>query len=286
MKLTITGSSTARYSTWFYVGELRLLFDAGDGVSSALIGRSGRIRHVFLSHADRDHLGGLLQFYQLNAKPGGPVIHYPRDCGSFPALQDFLARFDPGIGPAEWQPIVPGEGIDIGRGYSVHPHRSEHIVAPPEAVKAFGFRVHHSRRALRDEFRGLPGEEIASARRERGDDAVYRSETLPVLGYSGDSPSLDSALWKDVPILLHECTFLDADIAKHRHSHLQQVLDAAATLDLEALVLTHFSTRYSHDEIRERVIAESATRGIRFPIHLLLPGEVQDDLLATPPVFP
>ncbi len=62
MNLKITGYSTALFSTWFFVDELSLLFDAGDGVSSGLTQKAGKIKHVFISHADRDHLTGLLQF--------------------------------------------------------------------------------------------------------------------------------------------------------------------------------------------------------------------------------
>ncbi len=50
---------------------------------------------MFISHADRDHLTGLLQFNQLNARSGFPVIYYPKDCGSFPALKEFTTKFDP-----------------------------------------------------------------------------------------------------------------------------------------------------------------------------------------------
>ena len=53
-----------------------------------------KINQVFISHADRDHLTGLLQFNQLNARPGFPVIHYPRDSGSFSSLAKFSRQFD------------------------------------------------------------------------------------------------------------------------------------------------------------------------------------------------
>jgi ribonuclease Z len=285
MKLTITAFSTARYATWIFVDELRLLFDAGDGVSAVLGARGGKIRNVLISHADRDHLGGLLQFHQLHAGGGKPRIHYPEDCGSFPALRDFLERFDPDIGPASWQPMVFGAEIEIGRDFVVHTHRSEHIVCPPEASKCLGFRVHHRKKTLRKRFKGMPGAEIAKLRQELGEAAVHETVELPILGYSGDSPELDPSLWRGVPILLHECTFLDDNTSKYRHANLPQVLDAAKGMNLEALVLTHFSTRFTQSEIRNRVRSECAKRRIRFPVHALLPGEIQNDLLAQKPAW-
>lgn len=65
MQLTITGYSTALFSTWYFVEELGILFDCGDGVSAALLQKARKVEHVFISHADRDHLAGLLQFNQL-----------------------------------------------------------------------------------------------------------------------------------------------------------------------------------------------------------------------------
>ncbi len=97
MQLTITGYSTALFSTWYFVEEWGILFDAGDGLISALLQKSRKIDHVFISHADRDHLTGLLQFNQLNARPGYPIIHYPKDSGSFPVLGEFSRKFDPQV---------------------------------------------------------------------------------------------------------------------------------------------------------------------------------------------
>jgi ribonuclease BN (tRNA processing enzyme) len=90
----ISAYSTALFSTWIFIEELGLLFDAGDGLSASLLQKSRKIKQVFISHADRDHLTGLIQFNQLNAREGYPKIHYPSDSGSFPALMTFLHKFE------------------------------------------------------------------------------------------------------------------------------------------------------------------------------------------------
>ena len=56
MDFTISGYSTALFATWYFIDELDLLFDAGDGVVAGLTQKSGKIKHIFISHADRDHL--------------------------------------------------------------------------------------------------------------------------------------------------------------------------------------------------------------------------------------
>ena len=68
--MTITGYSTALFSTWYFVEELGLLFDVGDGLMSNLMQKSRKIKHTFITHPDRDHLTGLMQFTQLNAREG------------------------------------------------------------------------------------------------------------------------------------------------------------------------------------------------------------------------
>lgn len=77
--------------------ELNLLFDAGDGILSGLLQKSRKIKYVFVSHPDRDHLNGLPQFVQFNARENFLIIYYPKDSGSFPAMKSFLEKFDPHV---------------------------------------------------------------------------------------------------------------------------------------------------------------------------------------------
>ena len=111
--LHLTAYSTALFSTWIFVEELGLLFDAGDGVSAGLLQKSRKIKQVFVSHADRDHVMGLFQLNQLNARDGLPIIYYPRDSGSFPAVENFTKLFDPHVKGTLWKGIAAGEEISI-----------------------------------------------------------------------------------------------------------------------------------------------------------------------------
>ena len=109
------------------IEELGLLFDAGDGVSSGLLQKSRKVNHVFISHADRDHLTGLLQFNQLNGRVGFPIIHYPKHCGSFPAIEAFSKNFDSNVRGTVWQPIVEKERIWIRENMFVEGIRNSHV---------------------------------------------------------------------------------------------------------------------------------------------------------------
>jgi ribonuclease Z len=283
--ITITSFSSALFSTWIFVEEFGLLFDAGDGVSAGLGQKSRKVRHIFITHADRDHVCGLLQLYQLNAADGNPAIHYPRDCGSFPALRDFMTQFDPRSGPASWTGIGDGDRVEIARDTVVRARLSDHVVAADSATKALDYTVQRTRRTLHPALHGRSGAEIAELRAAQGEDAVSRVQVDSLLGYSGDAAVLDAARWADVRVLVHECTFLEPDTARRQHANLPQVMAAAAELDLQALVLMHFSTRYSATEIAEAVTAEADTHQPRFPIYTVMPGAVARDILAATPTW-
>jgi ribonuclease Z len=283
--LTLSAFSSALFSTWVFVEELGLLFDAGDGVSALLAQKSRKVSHVFVSHADRDHVAGLLQLHQLNAREGIPSIHYPAGCGSFPALRDFMARFDPDSGPATWNALRAGDCVAIDQSHHVRALASDHIAAEDGSTKSLAFVVQRTRRVLRSEHVGKAGGEIAALKKTLGDDAVTERRVDNILGYSGDAAALDPAMWAGVRILLHECTFLEAGISNRPHSHLRQVLEASAALRLEALVLLHFSCRYDAAAITAAVAREAQSLALPFPVFVVLPGQVSWNLLTAPPVW-
>jgi ribonuclease Z len=125
------------------------------------------------------------------------------------------------------------------------------------------------RQKLLPELAGRDGREIA-ALRERGA-PVTRREEIPLLAYPGDCgeeifdacPELFRAR-----VLLLECSFLlpeDRDRAReYAHIHLDDVLARADRFENEAVVLTHFSQRYTPEQIRHalRAIPEPLARRI------------------------
>jgi ribonuclease Z len=278
MPLTITSHSTALFSTWHFIAEMGLLFDAGDGLSAGLGLKAGKVRHVFVSHADRDHVCGLLQFMQLNGRPQGPQVYYPRDCGSFPALQAFSRSFDPHVKQADWRGIAAGESISIGRGLTVHPFRNSHIPAPEDQHKSFSFLVRESRKKLRADHAGLPAEQIMALRYSLGEAAVFEEIYTEPLGYSGDTPDADPAPWQNVHTLIHEATFLrsedwdPANPKRNKHSTLHSVLGMVAQTQVQHLILSHFSARYGPEEIQETVARAVLRYGLKIQVDLILPG--------------
>lgn len=283
--LHITGYSTALFSTWYFVEEARLLLDAGDGVMSALLQKSRKIDHVFISHADRDHLTGLLQLNQLNARPGFPVMYYPQDSGSFPALAEFSRRFDPHVARTVWTPLADGASVRIRKDLVMQAFVNGHVPVAPGVVKSLSYKLYNTVEKLDPAIAVLPEDEIIRIIRERGKPAVTMEQRTGLLGYSGDAPVADMDRWQDTEVLIHEATFLGGGESipqcthGNLHSRLDEVIEAVSGLRIGALILGHFSSRYDAATIDRRILELCSRYGISIPVHRILPGETQRDIL-------
>ena len=287
-QLHITGYSTALYATWFFIDNFDLLFDAGDGVSSVLGQKSGAIKHVFVSHADRDHLAGLLMFNQLNARGDYPVIHYPSGCRSFPALDAFQTKFDSHIQPVDYQPLAHNDIVELPDDHYIRAIRNNHIAAPDDVTKSLSFKLYQKKQKLRPEFASLSEREIKQLVEQRGRDALTEEAASCLLAYSGDCGVEYDGRWDDVAVLIHEATFIGSamkgETHGNTHSFLKDVMKLAAESNLEALVLSHFSPRYAQDEIDKAIRRWCDEFRIAIPVWRILPGCVHRDLMSEDPV--
>ena len=284
--MTISGFSTALYSTFFFLEELGILFDCGDGAAAMLLGKSGKVKHIFISHPDRDHLCGLLQFNQLNARDGFPKVYFPRDCGSFPYLEQFTKQFDPHVKGTQWQPLEDNEEINIQKDIVVQAIRNNHIVTSDENMKSQSFKVFRTKTKLKEEFLTLTGKEIKQKKDEIGIENMTDEKRENIFTYSGDTPIENDGRWNNSKILIHEATFLDREHMGmdanrwNKHSILQDVIKMVANSEnIEQLILSHFSSRYLKEAIQIAVAEEIEKNKINIPVHIVFPGEFTYDIL-------
>lgn len=290
MQITLHGYSTALFSTWYFVEELGILFDAGDGLSAGLTQKCGKIKNVFISHADRDHLTGLFQFNQLNARDGFPVIHFPEDCGSFPALEEFTKKFDPHVSGTVWKKIEHGTQIQINENILVEAVRNEHVKAGEGIFKSLSYKIVEVKKKLKPELASLPQEEIKKIIQEQGKEKTLVEVKNTLLSYSGDTPVENDGRWNGSEILIHEATFLggeeDSKIQTHgnRHSTLEDVMKMVSESDVKNLVLGHFSSRYKAEEIDERIKVLCKKYALKIPVRRIHPGKVLFNILQQDPI--
>jgi ribonuclease Z len=284
--LTITGFSTALYSTWYFVDELSCLFDCGDGACSGLLQKSRKVKHVFITHPDRDHLAGLVQFCQLNGRDG-LTIYYPAGSGSFPALADFLQRFDPHIAGTNWVPLEPGDEVPVRKGVVVRAVENRHLRTKAGGqTRSLSYFVESVVRKLKPEHEGKGGRELAALRDAEGEDAISVEGRHKLLVYSGDTPVELDGRYDEAEILIHEATFLSTDEldpddpGRSEHSCLDRVMEMVARSRIGTLIVGHFSSRYDESDIAASVSEMARRHRVEIPIRIVFPGKLAHDILA------
>lgn len=288
MQFNISGYSTALFSTWYFIEELDLLFDCGDGCVAALLQKGGKVKHIFISHADRDHLSGLLHFSQLNNRTDFPKLFFPADSGSFPALNEFSSKFDPHIEKRIWSGIRSKEEIYIRKDIVVTAVRNSHVEAMDNIHKSLGYLVERVRRKLRPEFLNLSGKEIADLRKTRTEEELTYEVRDKLIAYSGDTPPENEDFWNNTEVLIHEATFLDRssdddDPRQNKHSILEDVIKMVSRIKINKLILGHFSVRYSNEEIISRVNTLISQYKLKCEVKLVLPGSINFNILTGKP---
>jgi ribonuclease Z len=246
----LEGRSRAGHETVFRIRDLGVALDIGRCPDMVV-----PMQHVFITHTHLDHAAGI-PFYagqrRLQKLEGG-TVYVPSeaadDVRQLLAIQEKLtgAQFE-----IEVSGVAAGEEVRFGRTHLVRAYSAPHRVA----ARAYEFieRRHH----LREEFVHASREEIGRARRDGVQvDEEYR---CPILFYTGDTDrglleSCEAAFKAEV--LMIECSFL-ADghqdrAAQYRHIHIDDIAGFADRFENELIVLTHFSRRYSREQIRDMV---------------------------------
>jgi ribonuclease Z len=246
--ITIEGVSIAGRESFYKVPGFRALLDFGrapeDTVSYAT---------VCLTHGHLDHAAGLAHHASRRRLDGLPAarVFAPEDAVT--DLEAWLA-FSQRLENVDYRLHVTSAAP--GAAFRLRNDLELKVLPGRHRVPTVGYLFCEVKHKLKDEFLGLPGEQIA-ALRARGVEVTRRLES-PLLAYPGDcSPAIFDAapeLFR-ARVLLIECSFLlpeDRDRARvYEHLHLEDFVERAALFENDAVVLTHFSQRYRVEEIRE-----------------------------------
>jgi ribonuclease Z len=265
--IEIEGVSIAGHESFYKVPAFHCLLDFGrapeDAVSYAT---------VCLTHGHLDHAAGLAHYASRRRLAGLTAARVFAPEETVPDLETWLSaseRLERVRYGVRLHSSRPGDRVPLRKDLELR------VLPGRHRVPTVGFLFSEVKHKLMEEFAGRSGWEIAQLRAQGVE--VTRREEIPLLAYPGDcgveifdaAPELYRAR-----VLLIECSFLrpdDVDRARvYEHLHLQDFLDRADRFENEAIVLTHFSQRYSNEEIRGSVGALTARLAPR--VILFLPS--------------
>jgi ribonuclease Z len=265
--LTVEGWSRAAVQTYWRVPELKIGFDLGAQPWDFMGTPTWLLSHVHL-----DHVAALPVFVarrrMMRMEP--PVIYLPAY-----AVEDVrrlllvLQRLDRGRMVCDLRGIEPGAEFELSR---------EHVVttfATSHTIPSLGFIVWDRRHKLKEEYHGLPGDQIRDLR--QSGTVVTREVRTPLLAYTGDtSPAgLDSCPAAfQAKILISELSFIRPNhrrekIHKFGHMHLDDYLERADRFENELIIWGHLSTRYHPQEVR-RLVESKLPPSLRDRVRLWL----------------
>ncbi|MEO8033454.1 MAG: MBL fold metallo-hydrolase, partial [Acidobacteriota bacterium] len=223
-----------------------------------------------------DHSSGI-PFYagqrqMLGLAPGR--IYVPSETlADFQALMAIHSRLEETLYDLEIVGMSPGDSAPISRTLSARAHDATHRV-PTRAYEILE-RRHHLKKTLE----GRSGAELAALR--AAGERIDEEMELPILFYTGDTDrgileKNDALFLADV--LMIECSFVAAGhedrAAKYRHIHFDDIAEFADRFENRLIVLTHFSRRYSREEILA-TLRKRCPASLRDRIRLAFPEPFQ-----------
>ncbi|CAK0786895.1 hypothetical protein CVIRNUC_010109 [Coccomyxa viridis] len=263
--------SVAGQETCISIPQLKLIFDTGRCPQRAIYQR-----HVFISHSHMDHIGGLPFHVATRAMLGLPpsIVVVPESLAEpTQKLLDAYGALDGNTLPCSIVPLAPGKEYQLSANLIVKAFPTIH------PVQSQGYVVYSQKRKLRAELAGLSQKEIKD-RRMAGEDVTYPVVT-PEVAFTGDtaagvfsSPGFEDAL--AAKLLIIESTFLCNDVSlehaeNYGHMHLSEIAAMTDMFKNEAILLIHFSQRYSAEAI-VRHLDETLPAGLRSRCTPLLQG--------------
>lgn len=247
------------------------MIDCGEGAQKEMQRqhlKMNRLSHIFLTHLHGDHvlgLPGLVATLALTRKQGGLTIHTTARGAEM--LASIFSFFN---GDTDFQ--VTFNILDPAKEEIAFENNTLRVRTVPlrHRVPTMGYvfeekpKPRHIRRDMID-FYNIPVARINGIK--GGDDyitpdgkvvpnSVLTSDADPALSYAHMSdtlylPSLADKV-RDVTLLYHESTYLNANAAEARerfHSTAAQAATVARDAGAHALLLGHYSSRYRNDDL-------------------------------------
>lgn len=251
----VEGLSIGGHETCIIFPSLKLSFDIGRCPQRAIAQD-----FLFISHAHMDHIGGLPMYVATRGLYGmkPPTIIVPKCIKEVvEELFEVHRKMDQSELKNNLIGLDVGEELHIRRDLKVKAFRTYH------RIPSQGYVVYSVKQKLKQEYLGRSATEIKMLKSS----CVEITDTLiePQVAFTGDTTSdfiVDSTNIDVLraKILVMESTFLDESITveharDYGHIHLSEIINHAEKFENKAILLIHFSARYTVKEIQQAVSA-------------------------------
>jgi ribonuclease Z len=252
--LTIEGYSRAAVQSYWRIPELKIGFDLGaqpwDFMGTPT---------WFVSHTHLDHIAALPVYVARRRmmKMEPPTVYVPvESLDDVKKLMLIMHRLDRGRQLADLKGVAAGDEIELSREHVVTAFNTAHT------IPSRGFVVWERRNKLKDEYVGLPGNQIRDLRLSGVE--ITRQVRIPLVAYTGDTAPVgldaEPACFR-AKVLITEMSFIREKhrrdkIHKFGHMHLDDFVERADRFENELIVVAHFSTRYHPNEVRRLLDAK------------------------------
>ena len=243
-----------------------MLFDCGEGTQRQLIEAKispMKITKIFISHFHGDHilgLGGLIQSLGFRGREKDLDIYGPKGLhkiiNAISSFGYFQKNYNLNIHEIQDETVIETED------YVVECAKVEHN------IPSYAYSIREKKKPLflreKAEELGIPpgplygklhnGEEVEfEGRIIKPEQVLGEAKKGKKISYSGDTRPCEAMirLARDSDILIHESTYEAEDYQRavdNAHSTSVEAAEIAREANVNELVLTHISTRYTSDE--------------------------------------
>lgn len=251
------GFSVGSRVSFLALPKLDLIFDLGWCVEPMR-----GISRAFVSHLHIDHsiaMATWLCWRQANIKElGPPCLYVPKE--SVDATHSILKGFQEAQRYAFQYQLIglqPGDTVELERKRFLSCFRTTHY------LPTLGFSLHERRKRLKDQYRGLKGQDIQKLKQQGVDCEqevtkrllVYTSDTCPKL--FEQQPELLEA-----ELLVTECSDFEGVLEyqegdrsslgepKHSHNHIRPLAQKLKDFKGQHLVFNHLPLHYQRCDLR------------------------------------